>query len=122
MHYYSISEFWILCALQVNRVVFRSFLEMQRRRRENPAATSRRSSIVTLQRRDVWSKAVKVKERPNVAMFLQFLYQNYKITRDLIFGMIEGRTDEERKTKHEQPERSKRLVFFYFSSQAINDL
>ena len=39
--------FWILCALQVNRVVFRSFLEMQIRKRENPVATSRCSSVAT---------------------------------------------------------------------------
>ena len=50
-------------------VVFRSFLEMQSRRSENPTATSRHSSVVMLQRRDVRSIVVKVKEQPNVATF-----------------------------------------------------
>ena len=59
-------------------VVFKSFLEIRRRRSENPATTSRRASIVTLQRRDVWSTTVKVKEWPNAATFLRFLHQNYK--------------------------------------------
>ena len=77
MHYCPIFDFWILCALQVNRVVFRSFLEMQRRRTENAAAMLRRSSIVTLQRRNVWSTSVKVKERPNFVTFPRFLHHNY---------------------------------------------
>ena len=62
----------------MNRVVFRSFLEIQRRRSENPTATSRCSSVVTLQHCDVWSTTVKIKERPNVATFLRFLHYNYK--------------------------------------------
>ena len=49
-------------------VVFISFLEMRRRRSENIAATSRRSSVVTLQCRDVWSTEGKVKEQLYVAM------------------------------------------------------
>ena len=103
MHYCPISDFWILCALQVNRVVFRSFLEMQRRRTENAVAMLRCSSIVTLQRRNVWqrrrtenavamlrcssivtlqrrnvwSTSVKVKDRPNFATFPRFLHHNY---------------------------------------------
>ena len=83
MHYCPISYFWILCALKVNRVVFKSFLEMQRRRRENQqqhrnVATLQRSNVITLQRRNVWSTAVKVKERLNVATFPRFLHHNYK--------------------------------------------
>ena len=50
------------------------------------------SNVVTLQRCDFWSTAVKVKERTRT------------------YG-------QERKTKQEQPERSKRLVFLYFFSQ-----
>ena len=78
MHYCPISDSWILCALQEHRVVFRSFLEMQRRRSENPAATSRCSSVVMLRCCDIWSTAVKVKKRPNVATFPRFLHHNYK--------------------------------------------
>ena len=85
-------------------VVFRSFLEM-RRRSEDPAATSQRSSVVTLQRRDVWSAEVKVKEQPNIATFPRFLHHNYKKHRRPNFEDIEGRTDKERNTKQEQPER-----------------
>ena len=99
-------------------VVFRSFLEM-RRRSEDPC-----SNIAMCQRCDVWSTEVKVKERPNVATLnatLRRFHNSYIriITSmgDPIFEIIERRTDEEPKTKQEQPERSKRVVFLYFSSQ-----
>ena len=80
---------------------------------------------MTLQHRDVWLIEVKVKERRNivtfqccdVAKFPLFLHQNYKKHGIPNFGDIERRTDEERKTKQEQPDISKILVFLYFSSQ-----
>ena len=99
-------------------VVFRSFLEM-RRRSEDPC-----SNVTTCQCRDVWSTEVKVKERHNVPTLNATLrrFHNFYIriitsTGDPIFEIIDRRTDEEPKTKQEQPERSKRLVFLYFSSQ-----
>ena len=101
-------------------VVFRSFMEIRRRRSGNPAATSRCSSVVMLQRRDIWSTVVKVKERPNIVTlrcFCDSCIIIIKRTGDLIFEIIEGCTDKELKMKQEQPERLKRLIFFVFSSQ-----
>ena len=81
-------------------VVFRSFLEIQRRRSEDPAVgTLRRSSVLTLQRRNVWLTEVKVKERLNVATFPRFLHQNYKKHWRPNFRGMEGHTDKERNTK-----------------------
>ena len=51
-------------------------VETQQQCRDVPM--SRRSSVVTLQCRDVWSTTIKVKERPNVVTFPRFLLQNYK--------------------------------------------
>ena len=87
-------------------VVFKNFLEMQRRISEVPAETSQRSNIVTLQRRNIWSTEVKVKEQLNIATFTPFLHQNYKKHGRPNFLSIERRTKEERNTKQEQPERS----------------
>ena len=46
-------------------MVFEIILELKRRRRKL-AATSRRSNVLTSQRRDVWSIEEKVNERPNI--------------------------------------------------------
>ena len=72
MHYCPISDFWILCALQVNRVVFRNFLELQRRRRENP-----RRDVATSRRLVNSSKSQRVAQRCDVATFPRFLHHSY---------------------------------------------
>ena len=45
-----------------------------------------------------------------------------KSTEDLIFGIIEGRTDKEKRTKQQQLERSKRLCFCIPLLKTINDI
>ena len=104
-------------------VIFRSLMGIQRS--GNLAATSRRSSVVTSQHRDVWSTEEKVKERPNVATFQRsrdFCFKIIKSTGYLIFWIIDGRTDEERRAKQQQPEISKRLCFCIHLLKTINDL
>ena len=68
---------------------------------------SRRPNVAMSQRRDV----------PTSQRSRDSYIKIIKRMGDLIFEIIEGRTDEVRETKQEQPERSKRLVFLYFSSQ-----
>ena len=104
-------------------MVFKRFLEMQRRRSENPAATLRRSSVVTLQRHDVWSIAVKVKEQHNVATFMRFLHHNYKNHGRPNFG--DYRNTYERGAENEAKatqEIKKTCVFVFSSLKTINDL
>ena len=62
----------------MKRVVFKIILELKRRKRRKLAATSRHSSVVTSQRRNVWSIEEKVNKGPNVAMSSRFLPQNHK--------------------------------------------
>ena len=103
-------SFWILCALQVNRVVFRSFLELQRRRSGKLVATSRRfsvatsrrlvnrrqshSNITTSQRHDILMLEFAMSRRPH-----DFCFRIIKSTGDLILEKIEERMDVVRKTK-----------------------
>ena len=83
------------------------------RRRDVPA-TSRRSSVVKLRRRDVWSTTLKVKELPN--------FRIIKSTGDLIFGIIEGRMDESEKQSRSNRKDRKDLCFCISLLKTINDL
>ena len=76
----------------MNRVVFRSFLELQRRISGKLAATS---------------------QHRNVAC--DFCFRIIKSMGYLILGVIEERTDGVHETKQEQPDRSKRLFLYSFS-------
>ena len=122
MHYCSVSDFWILCALRVNRVVFGSFLELQRRRSGKLAATSRCANFKTFQRRDVATsrhlvnrrksqRATQRRDVPTSRRSRHFCFRMIKSTGDLILVFIEERTDGVGKKKQQQPKRSKRLCF-----------
>ena len=52
-HYIPISDFWILCALQVKQVVFEIILEHKRSRRIKLETTSQSANVATFQRHDV---------------------------------------------------------------------
>ena len=111
-----ISDFWILCALQGKRVVFGIILELKRRRRRKQTATSRHYSVVTSQRRDVWSTEEKVDERLNVAMSSRFLPQNHKKQRGPNFEIIKERKEESTKKKSNSDWshwKDSRFVFFF---------
>ena len=82
MCYCPISDFWSLCALQVNKVVFRSFLELKGRRSGKLAATSRRSSVTT-------SGQQKKKSRsdPTLRCSRNLCFRIIKKRGDLILGL-----------------------------------
>ena len=117
----------------MNRVVLRRILELQRRRSENPVATSRRSSVMTLQCRDVLSTAIKVKERLNrhvptsrgcnVATFPRFLHQNYKKHGRPNFRYLSKDVQTRRENEAgATQEIEKTHVLLFLFSKTINDL
>ena len=73
-----IFDFWILCALQVNRVVFIIFLELQRRRSGKLEATSRHANVATSGQQKKKPKSDPMSRHCDIATFPRFLLQNYK--------------------------------------------
>ena len=80
MRYCPISDFWSFCALQVNRVVFRSFLELQGRRSGKLAATSRRANVVTSQLATSDQQKKKSRSDPTSQRSFDFCFRIIKST------------------------------------------
>ena len=88
--------------------------------------TSRRANVTAFQRRRNVATSSQQKKKSKSDPTSQCSCNSYfiiiKSTGDLIFEIIEGRMDEERRTKLQQPKRSKRLCFCIPLLKTINDL
>ena len=111
MCYCSISDFWSLCALQVNRVVFRSFLELKGRRSGKLVATSRRSSVAT-------SGQQKKKSRSDPTLRCSVIYalELKKERGDLILGLSKNVWTYCGKRSSSNPRDRKDFVFVFLFS------